>query len=172
MQDTPWTKEEEAALAKMYESTRLSFAQMATRINLQFRNSRSRNALIGKINRLGMRDLRPAMPRGTNDHVRPRKPQSPPPKPVGNSEIKSVPVLGTITSTLFACEPIEEVPRDGILIAELNHTTCRWPLGPTLQKPPYEYCGRRVLDGRSWCTVHHARSRQEPKPRTPRYAAQ
>lgn len=51
------------------------------------------------------------------------------------------------------CEPVkEEVPTDLITFEQLGPDTCRFIFGTDHQN--YLFCGKRVVDGRSWCLQH------------------
>ena len=55
----------------------------------------------------------------------------------------------------------------GISIYQLKSRTCRWPLDPIMNKPPFRYCGCRTIEaGRPYCDEHTRRASGAPhKPR-------
>jgi hypothetical protein len=47
------------------------------------------------------------------------------------------------------------VPRpEGLPLDKLRSRSCRWPLGPTMQRPPYFYCGKLTMLGCPYCREH------------------
>jgi len=123
----------------------------------------TRNAVIGKVHRLGLagRAKAPAAPR-------PR--QAPPvqrvqaPRPQSHARM----VHGA-TALAVAPTPIEEEETEfesvvlpmslRVTIVELRETMCRWPLGdPT--SPDFRYCGSQCADG-PYC-AHHSRLAYQP----------
>lgn len=138
-----WTPEREADLKRMHRN-RLSAAQCA----LFFGCGCTRNAVIGKLYRLGltsddggaarmpsraMRVPKPPRPPRVRAEAPPRLPKAPMPKP-----------------------KITDVARVSIL--ELTNFTCRWPVGNPATEG-FGYCGLPQGDlqgGRPYCPDHAA----------------
>jgi hypothetical protein len=53
-------------------------------------------------------------------------------------------------------------PSPDLTIYQLRNRHCKWPLGPTMQQPPYAYCGKLTVLGCSYCRAHMARAHAKP----------
>jgi hypothetical protein len=137
-----WADNAEFDLAlKRCVAAGLSFANIAIKLNRQFGIDISRNACIGRAQRLGLSVSRTVKVDGAN-HRLARK-------------VERKPKVMTIKPQ-FACEPatglrIADVVPLNISIYELNDSTCRWPLG---DEAPFTYCGCHALDGVPYCWPH------------------
>jgi len=49
-------------------------------------------------------------------------------------------------------------PAPDLTIYQLRNRHCKWPLGPTMQQPPYAYCGKLTVLGCSYCRAHMERA--------------
>jgi hypothetical protein len=47
---------------------------------------------------------------------------------------------------------------EGLPLDKLRERTCRWPMGPTMQRPPYFFCGKPTAVGCPYCKTHKQRS--------------
>ena len=133
LRDT-WTAERVAQL-KGGVNAGLSCAQIANEIGV------SRNAVIGKINRLGLsRGRRPTAPRLCRS-VSIRRPQ------VLNQRLK--------LKVLFASAPIAEdvVSAEPCSLLNLAPRKCRWPIGG-VGTVDFTFCGNATVDGMSYCAGH------------------
>jgi GcrA cell cycle regulator len=128
-----WTAERIAQL-KSGVSAGLSCAQIANEIGV------SRNAVIGKINRLGLsRGRDPAAPR-TRNGVSVRRPQ--------------VLTQRLALKALFASAPVADdvVSAEPCSLLNLAPRKCRWPIGA--DTAAFTFCGNATVDGMSYCTGH------------------
>ena len=133
LRDT-WTAERVAQL-KSGVNAGLSCAQIANEIGV------SRNAVIGKINRLGLsRGRSPAAPRPCRG-VLIRRPQ------VLNQRLK---LKALFASTPIAEDVISTAPCSLLNLAPRN---CRWPVGG-VGAVDFTFCGNATVDGMSYCTGH------------------
>ncbi|WP_312022778.1 GcrA family cell cycle regulator [Bradyrhizobium sp. 2S1] len=126
----------------------------------------SRNAVIGKVHRLGLSFWRkpsnvakarrpsPATPGAVNTAPRvakviaARKGSTPEPAIMVNKKAV-VPIMER------AADAESGEPRSPTLL-ELRNDQCHWPLGNFHDTPPYFYCGAPVIgEGCSWCSQHH-----------------
>ena len=133
LRDT-WTAERVAQL-KSGVNAGLSCAQIANEIGV------SRNAVIGKINRLGLsRGRSPAAPRPCRG-VLIRRPQ------VLNQRL--------VLKALFASAPIAEdvVSVEPCSLLNLAPRRCRWPIGG-VGSVDFTFCGNATVDGMSYCAGH------------------
>ena len=129
-----WTAERVAQL-KSGVIAGLSCAQIANEIGV------SRNAVIGKINRLGLsRGRNPAVPRPRRG-VSIRRPQ--------------VLTQQLVLKALFASGPVAEevVSSEPCSLLNLAPRKCRWPIG-SVGTVDFTFCGNTTLDGVSYCAGH------------------
>jgi len=113
----------------------LSCAQIASEIGV------SRNAVIGKINRLGLsRGRNPAAPRSHREFSN-RRPQ--------------VLTQRLALKALFALEPIAEdvVSSEPCSLLNLAPRKCRWPISGA-GTVDFIFCGNTTVDGMSYCAGH------------------
>ena len=158
----PWTDERVELLKKLWGDG-LSASQIAAEIG----GGITRNAVIGKVHRLGLsgRGKAKAAP-----PQRPRKTTQAPSAPAPDAPApRSSPVLAPVPPAL-AVEPqpvamtvADEVGvplSERVTIMDLREAMCRWPMGdPT--KPDFRFCGARSVAGLPYCT-HHARVAYQP----------
>ncbi len=162
-----WTEERVELLKKLWTDG-LSASQIASELG-----EVTRNAVIGKVHRLGLsgraKTVRSAAPR---TH-KPRRPSAPrpqhgpaPAKPavaprvVGNTALKAETVAYAepeVEAVPYrAPAPVEElvIPSgEGCSILELNEHTCKWPIGdPT--SPEFHFCGGGSKVGSPYCERH------------------
>jgi GcrA cell cycle regulator len=129
-----WTAER-IDLLKIYVTEGLSCAQIAGRIGV------SRNAVIGKLNRLGLsRGRNPAAPR-----------------PRAGTPMRRPHVLTQrlVLKALFASEPIADnvVSVEPCSLLNLAPRKCRWPINGA-GTADFTFCGNTTADGMSYCAGH------------------
>lgn len=110
----------------------------ATQIAIKLDCGATRNAIIGKVRRLGLQ-----LKGNTNSGGRPRKSKFRPSMPTSMIEPRPAPVLGTMPAA-----------RGGEMcdLIDLTFTSCRFPFG---DGPPYKFCGKQTfVEGASWCADH------------------
>ncbi len=163
-----WTDERVETLKRMWLD-----GKSASHIANELANGITRNAVIGKVHRLGLsgRAKAPNMP----------APRARPPKPATGANPNRPamrggsggggPVSRGATALAYMPEadvaptprPIEDVVipmSERVTILELRETMCRWPLGdPTT--PEFRYCGATSPVGVSYC-ASHARIAYQP----------
>ena len=128
-----WTTERVAQL-KSGVNAGLSCAQIACEIGV------SRNAVIGKINRLGLsRGRNPTAPR-PRDGVLIRRPK--------------VLTQRLVLKALFASAPIADVvSSEPCSLLNLTPRKCRWPISG-VGTVDFTFCGNTTVDGMSYCAGH------------------
>lgn len=151
---TFWTDERVALLRKLWAEG-LTGDQIAAELG-----GVTRNAVIGKIHRLGLSGRVFVAPTAT---PAPRPPR--PAKAASAPSAKSVgkPVAEPISPRpVVVPEPIPDVePADArCSILDLTEFTCRWPLG-TVGRPGFAYCGSGTYGGGVYCR-YHARIAYQP----------
>jgi len=148
-----WTDERVELLRKLWTDG-LSASQIAARMG-----GITRNAVIGKVHRLGlsgrMRPARPARPRVT-------KPRYPAPGGMPRYQVAGNLALKRETVALPVEEPepapapvvpIEIAPGEHVTILTLTEQRCKWPIGdPT--RPDFHFCGHESGPGSPYCRVH------------------
>jgi GcrA cell cycle regulator len=174
MTRAPWSKERNAYLEHLYVDTRLSNNAMTADFNAKFGTDFTRSAVIGKIDRLGIKKKHPAVRANRNllnsggvpnSGGRPRKTVAAVVHSVRDVTPRSAP--GPVPrQTAVRDEDASIVPvrleeptkmADGSVdIYHLTSGTCRWPLGEVKDRPPYMYCGAKPVTGHRYC-AHHAR---------------
>ena len=155
-----WTKERIELLTKLWTEG-LSASQIAAELG----GDVSRNAVLGKANRLG---IGPERGKGGST-PRPRKPRPPEPAPGVETFIPQDPSPASMMTTPQPAAPPTPLPpregavvprSEGVTIMELREFMCRWPLGdPTT--PEFRYCGTQALMGLPYC-AHHAQIAYQP----------
>jgi GcrA cell cycle regulator len=156
-----WADERVDLLAKLWNEG-LSASQIAAELG----GSVTRNAVIGKVHRLGLSGRAKAQATAT---PRTRKPI----RPADLTAADEPPVQGD-TLSVAAAETQPEVSADEadlqndvvvplserVTIMELRESMCRWPLGdPTTTE--FRFCGASAIAGLPYCN-HHARVAYQP----------
>ena len=147
---TGWSDERVELLGKLWGEG-LSASQIAAVLG----GGVTRNAVIGKVHRLGLAGRVKA---GAPAQARPAKPSRPPSRPV--TLVQSSPrdeaetdgggdhVLPARVNDEIALPPSERVS-----IMDLRETMCRWPIGDPA-KPGFGFCGQRAAAGAPYCGAH------------------
>ncbi len=165
-----WTDERVELLKKLW-SDGLSASQIAAELG-----GVTRNAVIGKVHRLGLsgraKALAPSAPR-------PRKPR---PAVNGGAHVRPMvhgnTALAPVIRPVIEPEP-EEIPdpvanvipmADRCTILDLTEFTCRWPVGEP-GKADFFYCGSRTKTGLPYCAYHSRIAYQPVQNRDRRRAA-
>ena len=169
-----WTDERVEQLRKLWLD-----GKSASQIAAELANGITRNAVIGKVHRLGLSG-RVKTPGQQAPRPRPAaKPQtSPQSHGSGHSQRatptmtrQSAPQTRGATALAFApraevetiLRPTEEVVipmSERVTIMELKESMCRWPLGDPAT-PEFRYCGSKSPIGDTYCG-HHARIAYQP----------
>ncbi len=152
-----WTEERVELLRKLWLDG-LSASQIAG----ELAHGITRNAVIGKVHRLGLsgRVKAPAPVSATPSIPRARPQSRPtPPRPIGPA------VMGNTALAMkpraapqpVAAPQIESVViplSERVTIMELREAMCRWPLGDPTQ-PDFRFCGARTAEaGAPYCGPH------------------
>ncbi len=155
-----WTDERVELLRKLWNDG-LSASQIAG----ELAEGITRNAVIGKVHRLGLSGR--AKPAAATQ--RPRAPKTVRPAPTIRTPIP--PIRGNLA---FALTPrVEPVPQtqmmaevvvplnEPVTIMELRESTCRWPLGDPASSE-FRYCGGEATIGAGPYCRFHARIAYQP----------
>ena len=156
-----WNDERVDVLKKLWADG-LSASQIAGRLG-----GVTRNAVIGKVHRLGLSGR--ATTSRMKSHRSPRvrvhaakrlKQRS---LNTGNQVFRSL----YLNDTEPYVAPAEElvIPMgERKYIQTLTESCCRWPIGDP-QQPEFHFCGRKKIPGLPYCEVHARRAFQPPQPR-------
>jgi GcrA cell cycle regulator len=164
-----WTDERVENLKKMWGEG-LSASQIAAKIG----GGVTRNAVIGKVHRLGLagRQTAPRAP-STRTTVRketrspgmaqPRMPSQPSMPTAGATALKSYAHLAPKVAPLPEPKPLRlvDLSKDGrITILHLSDKTCKWPIGDPMHED-FCFCGHGPREGSPYCE-YHARMAYQP----------
>ncbi|MGE7154662.1 GcrA family cell cycle regulator [Methylorubrum rhodesianum] len=152
-----WTDERVELLRRLWDDG-LSASQIALQIG-----GVSRNAVIGKVHRLGLagrvKPIGPAAAQGRRKDDLPaevevemvvvEEPTLPePPAIVAHRPAPNFPLRPSP-----APEPVALAVSERVTIMDLRDSMCRWPMGdPT--SPEFRFCGARSITGLPYCTQH------------------
>jgi GcrA cell cycle regulator len=153
MQSFIWAPEHSDALRDCL-SRGMSYGQAASAINARFGTEFTRNAVVGRANRLG---LKPASVKKVTS--RPRRPgrwgESAPkvPRKVVRQALSAEPVPEPVKPVKLRCVGIS--PRL-LAFADLEPCDCRYPYGGEREGEAYAFCGHPRIPHSSYCGPHHA----------------
>lgn len=170
-----WTDERVETAKRMWRE-----GATATEIMVALGGGISRSAVLGKLHRLGVGKVRPAkrhqpvvearpkggqgrngavaMDRGGNPYDKIRRARAAAMNVPHETKVNGADQSACLPSSDPIAEEIAPAgPPGGISIEELTVDSCRFPLGPDSQLPPYQFCGVMVAPGSVYCPHHHAR---------------
>lgn len=165
-----WTDERVELLKKLW-SEGLSASQIAGRLG-----GVSRNAVIGKVHRLGLAGrattsrmkthrARPRMAQPQNAAAasakRPQKPQRF--ATVGNPALRAL-YQPEAEPFVPALEELDIPLKERKTIQTLGECHCRWPIGDP-QHADFHFCGKEKVAGLPYCQFHARRAFQPPQTR-------
>jgi GcrA cell cycle regulator len=156
MEPSNWAPAHSDALRE-HLANGLSFSKIAKAINSQFNTSYTRNATIGRANRMGL---------AVSDRPEPGLPAQPPPPDTfheGRPVERKSPEPRAPTSWLVKARPVKLrcvgiEPRHLSLI-ELERGDCRYPYGGDEDGEVITFCGHPRQTGSSYCAPHFNLSR-------------
>lgn len=132
---TTWTTER-IALLKNGIDAGLSCGQIAREIGV------SRNAVIGKANRLGLSRSKGA-PAGRLNQASTRR----------NARSQHWILRASRTESQLACEEAPSDSANRCTLSDLQQWHCRWPLGDPVSED-FGFCGDKSVDGLPYCPAH------------------
>ena len=149
-----WTEDRVGALKKLWLE-----GQSASQIAKQLGGGVTRNAVIGKVHRLGLSGrAAPSQPaRATFRPSRPR-PAQPTQAPSAPRRIEAVQPRAAATSQSVPA-PMPDLPGTATVMT-LGAHMCKWPIGDP-SSTEFSFCGRRASEG-VYC-VEHARVAYQPQ---------
>lgn len=157
-----WTDDRVALLRRLWED-----GQSASKIAAQL-GGVTRNAVIGKVHRLGLAGRARGGEEAPAAAPQPTKVieietaiavvETQAPEPVAIVSHRPAPEFPTAAAPAPASTPLPVSQR--VTIMDLRESMCRWPLGdPTT--PEFRFCGARSITGLPYCT-HHAEIAYQP----------
>lgn len=154
-----WTDERVEQLRKLWTDG-LSASQIASALG----NGITRNAVIGKVHRLGLsgRVKAPSSSASRSRVAQPRTPRSSSPRrpsgggggggSIGNTALAYAPRTYSPPAPKRA-EDVVIPMSERVTIMELKENMCRWPLGDP-QSPDFRYCGLGSDGAGAYCCYH------------------
>jgi len=146
--DTSWTDDRVELLKKLW-----SEGQSASQIAAEL-GGITRNAVIGKVHRLGLSG-RAKSP--SSAAPRPRKPRAPGMMRLTRPTMRGNTALAPMYEQDVEPEPelIENIIPIGqrCSLLELNDSKCRWPIGDP-GTPEFFFCGGAPVEGLPYCSYH------------------
>ena len=151
-----WTEDRVGALKKLWLE-----GQSASQIAKQLGGGVTRNAVIGKVHRLGLSGrAAPSQPARTTfrpARVRPAAPA----QPSAPRRIEAVQPRPMVAAPTPPAPPLPDMPGTATVLT-LGAHMCKWPIGdPSSQE--FSFCGRRASEG-VYC-MEHARVAYQPQVR-------
>ncbi len=156
---TVWDDDRDAELTKMWNAG-LSAREIANNIGNDF----TKNAVIGRAHRLGLKKRHTLQGARSTSKPRTCKPRtSKPSKPASVGKSKPPSLALSITLAIGNPDTVEpSTGRKGVL--EIGADECRWPMpgdGKTM-------CSHQKREGSSYCDHHHSMAYCKPQPLTSR----
>lgn len=154
---TSWTDERVELLGKLWGEG-LSASQIAALLG----GGVTRNAVIGKVHRLGLSGRAKSGQPAASRPPKPRAPSAPAPVPASRPRVAAAQAETSVSVAAFVAAAPTPLPTpaeidipvsERVSILELRETMCRWPLGDP-QKPEFGFCGGRTVTGLPYCAVH------------------
>jgi len=157
-----WTDERVELLKKLW-SEGLSASQIAAELG-----GITRNAVIGKVHRLGLSGRTKTASPASSSAPRPRKPRTPSHpmtnlfRTQGSAALAVDTAIEAETEILPEVEPtpaLAEVTCEHVTIMDLRECMCRWPIGDP-GRPDFRFCGSRSNSGSPYCEYHSKKAYQ------------
>ena len=168
-----WTDERVEQLSKLWLEGR-SASQIAAELGLGI----TRNAVIGKVHRLGLAGrakVATPQPAAVAARTKAKAPAGQAPEPVKPPEAEPVVVpLRSVTAIVPAASEVGLPTTERVTIMDLRETSCRWPMGDPSQAE-FRFCGAKTGIGSGPYCATHARLAFQPtqerrRERVERYA--
>jgi GcrA cell cycle regulator len=143
-----WSDAAVETLTVLWTAGDLSAAAIARRLGV------TRNAVLGKVHRLGLSQGRSPRPRLSNPKRAKPRPRRAPARPP--------PATRLVTGQAQTREATAAVPHAPLAarLEDLPAHACRWPIGDP-KRPDFGFCGRRVEAG-PYCGPHRGLAYQPP----------
>lgn len=161
---SPWNNPEVVETLSSSWATS-SASQISTLIWEKHRVAVSRNAVVGRLHRMGLTSENKAC---DPTNRLPREPRKYKPRlrivsANGNSNRQRIIVVPDAEQ--FQCRAVDVIPRN-LTLLELEPGDCRYPYGDS----EFTFCGHPHMEGSSYCGPHFSLTRGAPPIRTRSYA--
>lgn len=147
-----WTDDRVAKLTKLWADG-LSASQIAAELG-----GVTRNAVIGKVHRLGLSG-RAKQP--SSSVKRPKRVRSGGYTTRARSQSRSLVSDSTSAEPRVAIQDIPEPVCQKLELVELTERTCKWPHGDPATDD-FFFCGNKTKDGSPYCAYHSRMAYQQP----------
>lgn len=157
-----WTDERVALLRKLWDE-----GLSASRIAAELAGGVTRNAVIGKVHRLGLSGRVKPQASAASSRARPKTPAGRPQVP----QRPMMPMRGNTALALQARPAPMPVPSRGgdnvvpmaenVTIMDLRESMCRWPVGDPASAE-FRYCGGKAPIGEGPYCAYHSRMAYQP----------
>jgi GcrA cell cycle regulator len=146
---------ERVALLRNFVGAGLTCSQIAAEIGV------TRNAVIGKIHRLGLGPGRPAAAPGRACPPRTRRPRLSSQRQL--LRLIAADATHATGGAAREAEPVDSAQRCSLL--ELAQGKCRWPVGHGSGAADFVFCGNEAVEGFSYCAGHARLAYRTPERR-------
>jgi GcrA cell cycle regulator len=158
-----WTNERIELLQKLWLE-----GWSASRISVELANGITRNAVIGKVFRLGLSGRSGKVAQGNppaSHHKQARRAaqrHAAGPQIIGNTALVMHPLVIDAPLPQQAREVVVPIA-EPVTILDLRESMCRWPIGDPAQSD-FRYCGAKKIPGRGpYCACHSAIAFHNPQ---------
>lgn len=167
----PYSELERKLIIRMWREGK-SAREISDAVAKRFRKKRTRNAVIGLVNRSGLPPRQKPTPRiAPIQKAAPKSAPSSAParKAPGVTKMTGGAVFGAAQSARRARAEARQIPEPkpkppqalpapvltprNLTILEVTDQTCRYPV---TDAPPHRFCGHPPLTGKVYCEAHHA----------------
>ena len=133
-----------------------SAAEIAVKLNQRFGVEFTRNAVLGKVDRLNL----PARLRRRRSSVAKAISRKRAVKPASPIPTQGNPAFRSLTSEPYTPGPELVIPlAERKSLMDLERKDCRWPIGdPQSAYPEFHFCGREKIPGLPYCEPHARRA--------------
>ena len=159
-----WTDEAIVMMKSLFELGQ-SGTQIKDELNARFGTAFSRNAVIGKLHRVGLRRAEGFIYQGVKRQRRERAPRRQYRKssvqwtPEGIAPVR-LPVECDMDAIMRRQQDDAAIPRaQRKTLWQLKPGDCRWPVGDP-GTPDFFFCGAAKIKGAAYCRAHHVRAYQ------------
>lgn len=155
---TNWSAQEQAFLIHIW-NTGCTAAQCAGQLTIKFSRSRTRNAVVSKIDRMREQGIKLRDAGGEKSRRAKRNAHGPKPAPQPRSTFN--PPAPTKAPERHNGPDLVIPVAERKTFEALPPTGCKWPFGHP-GKPDFHFCGKERVPGKPYCEFHTWRAYQAP----------
>lgn len=159
-----WPEDHAQELARLVASG-MVYRLVAEALNEKFGTSHTKNAIVGKVQRLGL--TAPDKPKRPPYVRKPkaRRPDEREKRIITFGDANATRVYSSVQREQYKVRCVEIVPRH-LSVLDLEPNDCRYPYGDG----PITFCGHEKLVGSSYCIAHHVLCQEKPRAPIHRFA--